>query len=96
MNVNRFATATGFNPEYIRNACRTGKLPCDVWQGKYEISPNLVPLWIAKKNRKYRKGGQTIHNNVYLYQCALDEYNRINGTDLSYGMAVSMGVICDE
>lgn len=96
MNVNEFALATGFNAEYIRNACRLGRIPHEMWNGKIEISPGLVPLWAAKKNRKHKKSGRTIHNDVYLYQCALDNYNKKHDKDLSYGQAVAMGVICDE
>ena len=96
MTVNQFALATGFHPEYIRNACRKGKIPCHLWLGQYEIPEKLVPLWKSKKNRYHKKGGQTIHNDLYLYQRALDEYKRKNKKYLSYGQAVAMGVITDE
>ena len=96
MTVNEFALAIGFNAKYIRNACRLGRIPHEMWNGKIEISPGLVPLWVAKKNRKYKKSGRTIHNDVYLYQRALDKFNEEHGTRYSYGQAVALGVITDE
>ena len=97
MTVTQFALATGYSRGSILNACKTGRLPCDYYKGKYEISPNLVPVWKAKKNKRpIVLGGRNIHNNVTMYQRALDEYNRKNGKDLSYGQAVMLGVICDE
>ena len=96
MTVNEFALATGYNPVYIQQKCREGKIPCSWSGGVYNISPNYVPVWSAKKNKKFHKGGYTIHNSVSMYQRAVDEYNRVNGTDLSYGQAVMLGVITDE
>lgn len=97
MTVNQFALVTGFSRGAILNACRSGRLPCDFYRGRYEISPRYVPVWKAKKNKQpITLGGKNIHNSVTMYQRALDEYNRINGTDLSYGQAVAMGVITDE
>ena len=91
-----FAMATGFNTEYIRVACRTGKIPCEVWGGQYDIPSTLVPVWKAKKQKRNLAQGKTVYNSSYLYQCELDKYNAEHGTDLSYGMAVVKGVIIDE
>lgn len=49
MTVNQFAMVTGFSRGSILNACRSGRLPCDFYRGRYEISPRYVPVWKAKK-----------------------------------------------
>ena len=95
MTTRRFARATGFTEGYIRNACKKGKIPCDTYKGKYDISPTLVSIWAAKRNRHTGKN-RNIHNSVTVYQRKLDEYNYNNGTNYSYGVAVSLGVIRDE
>ena len=96
MTVSVFSLVTGYSAEYIRSACRKGKIPCSMKEGQYDISPHLVPLWRGKKNIKNKKAGRTIHNSVYLYQCALDEYNQQQGRYYTYGQAVALGVIGDE
>ena len=93
MTAKQFALATGYAETYIQNACKTGKIPCSMWGGKWEISPNLVPVWAAKKNRRINKSGKTIHNSATVYQRELDKYNKEHGTRYSYGEAVSKGLI---
>ena len=93
MTVDKFAKITGYNKGYIQKSCREGRIPAEFSCGKYDISPALVPSWKAKRNKKLENRGQSIHNNLRMYQDALDEYNRIHGTKYSYGEAVSRGLI---
>ena len=91
MTINQFANATGFSPSYIRNACRIGKIPCDMLYGAYEIPSGLVGVWRAKRPAKADR--RTIKNSVTAYQHALDRYNETHGTGYSYGMAVHLGIL---
>ena len=93
MTAEEFAKATGYAPAYIRLACRNGRIPADYVSNVWDISPGLVPVWKAKKVKKWERAGKTIHNDVRVYQGALDEYNALHGTDYSYGIAVSKGLI---
>ena len=94
MTINQFANATGFCPSYIRNACRMGKIPCDMWYGAYEIPQSLVDVWRAKRHAKTDR--RTIKNSVSAYQQALDRYNDAHGTCYSYGMAVHLGILDED
>lgn len=96
MTSAEFARKTGYTTYIISNACRTGKIPCKRYNGKYDIDSSLVPVWRAKRKKLTVKKGGNIHNSSVLYQSAVDEYNAKHGTDLSYGQAVAKGVITDE
>lgn len=93
MTVESFASATGYSASYIRRACGSGKLPCDMWNGVYEIPKSLVPIWRAKRNKSKRTKSENIHKSVTRYQNALDKYNEEHGTYYSYGQAVMLDVI---
>ena len=91
MTIQQFAIETGFSPSYIRIACRTGKIPCEMWYGAYDIPDRLVSVWAKRKGgADYRT---TLKNSVSLYQKALDRYNAHHGTHYSYGQAVSKGIL---
>ena len=89
MTIKDFADNTGFNLSYIRNACREGKIPCELWFGCYDIPDRLVPVWRAKKKKK----GSASRSSVGKFQRALDKYNRDHGTCYSYGQAVSLNIL---
>ena len=94
MTIQQFAEKTGYSPSYIGQACRKGKIPCDMWNGVYEIPSWLVSVWIKKRQRK--NNGKTLKNSVSLYQKALDKYNNENGTYYSYGQAVCHGLLSEN
>ncbi len=93
MTVKQFALATGYAHTYIQSACKKGRIPCTMCNGKWEISPALVPLWAAKRCRPAQKSGKTIHNSVTVYQREVDRYNARHGTQYSYGEAVAKELI---
>ena len=92
MTIQQFAEATGYSPSYIGNACRNGKIPCDMWHGTYEIPSWRATVWRAKRLRK-KVGDKTIHNSVSMFQYALDKYNAEHDTYYSYGQAVRLGIL---
>ena len=92
MTIQQFAKATGYSPSYIGNSCRKGKIPCDMWNGVYEIPSWVVTVWRAKKTGN-KMSARTIHDSALLYQRALDKYNKENDTYYSYGQAVRLGIL---
>ena len=94
MTIQEFAQATGFSTSYIGYACRRGKIPCDTWNGAYEIPSRLVKVWIKK--RLSENDTKNLKNSVSLYQKALDKYNNDNGTYYSYGQAVHLGLLSEN
>ena len=93
MNAKEFALATGFTAAHIQLACRRGEIKCDKVGKGYEIPPSLIPVWRARKNIPQTRRRKSIVKCSRAYQNALDVYNRVNGTDYSYGQAVALEVL---
>ena len=93
MTVGQFSVATGYNYAYVQSQCRNGTLTCTMVNGRYDIPTSEVPVWRARRNKRMGRSEATIHNSSVAYQSALDEYNRKQGKDYSYGQAVMLGLI---
>ena len=99
-----FARRTGYNPEYISEMIRTGKLQGEIQRYKgrqtWFVDDSLIPQYIKNKaERQKRKSGgaHSVQKKIRAFKSDLDrdiaeleEYNKKHGTALSYGQYMSI------
>ncbi len=95
MTCRQFSELTGYKVSYVSILCKQGKIATN---GKFEgsnrwdILPSEVPIWKAKKYSNYCSH-RTTENDVGEYMRKLNKYNQLHGTNYSYGVSVSLGLI---
>lgn len=108
MTLKEFAEAVGAGTYYIKQQMEAGEIPYEIKEiGKnfnYYIDPAFVPVYkekVEQRKKSQAKGIRITRKEKRLSPLRraaqnLEEYNKKNGLNLSYGQAVAKGIIEDK